>query len=310
MASTLTADEHKLKGNEYFKAKDYQDAIQEYSKAIVKNPKVAVYYCNRANCCLKLEQYSKVVSDCERVVELDPKNVKGYYFMGKARLELGQPYHALSNLKRAYELSLDQRSNFTKDIITILSEAKKQKWIEEERRRIASLSDTYKYMKDLIEQDMDRQVEALDKDAQDYDENRAFIVSDREHRLQQLEMMLGRSSVPEENARPYIQNKTTPPTPQDSPQLARNASSVSYQPREVPDYLLDKITYEFMHDPVISTKSGVTYERNTLLEHFGHGRMFDPVSQAPMTEHDMLPNRALKEACEDYLSKNGWAVDY
>lgn len=38
MASTLTADEHKLKGNEYFKAKDYQDAIQEYSKAIVKTP--------------------------------------------------------------------------------------------------------------------------------------------------------------------------------------------------------------------------------------------------------------------------------
>lgn len=210
----------------------------------------------------------------------------------------------------AYELSLDQRSNFTKDIITILSEAKKQKWIEEERQRIASLSDTYKYMKDLIEQDMDRQIQALDKNARDYDEDLAFILADREHRLQQLETMLTRSSVPEENARPYIQHKTAPPTPQDSPQLAKNVSSMTYQPREVPDYLLDKITYEFMHDPVISTKSGVTYERNTLLEHFGHGRMFDPVSQAPMTEHDMLPNRALKEACEDYLSKNGWAVDY
>lgn len=191
-----------------------------------------------------------------------------------------------------------------------MSEAKKQKWIEEERQRIASLSDTYKYMKDLIEQDMDRQIQALNKDARDYDENRAFILADREHRLQQLETMLARSSVPEENARPYIQHKTAPPTPQDSPQLAKNMTPATYQPREVPDYLLDKITYEFMHDPVISAKSGVTYERNTLLEHFGHGRMFDPVSQAPMTEHDMLPNRALKEACEDYLSKNGWAVDY
>lgn len=36
MASTLTADEHKLKGNEYFKAQEYEDAIQEYSKAIVR----------------------------------------------------------------------------------------------------------------------------------------------------------------------------------------------------------------------------------------------------------------------------------
>jgi len=93
MTSNLTAEQHKLKGNDYFKTKAYDDAIQEYSTAIVcektsrslslslslspsrrctilpliytltapclpclqvKDPKIAVYYCNRANCYLKV----------------------------------------------------------------------------------------------------------------------------------------------------------------------------------------------------------------------------------------------------------------
>ncbi|KAF9430901.1 STIP1 y and U box-containing protein 1 [Podila epigama] len=313
MASTLSADEHKLRGNEHFKAGNYEEAIAEYSTAIVKAPTVAVYYCNRANCYLKLDKYTKVVADCERVMDLDAKNVKGFYFMGKAQLELGQPSEALAVLKKAYDLALDQRSHFTKDIVSILAEAKKQKWIEEERRRISEASETYRYLSQLINDDFERQIQTLDQNASDYQDELAYLRSDRTHRLEQLERLLERSSCPDDNARPYIhkQPRTTPPTPEDSPQPANIKEPITnYSPREVPDYFLDKINYEFMHDPVISIKSGVTYERHTLLEHFAHGRMFDPVSQAPMTERDIVPNRALKEACDDYLSKNGWAVDY
>ncbi|KAG0339505.1 STIP1 y and U box-containing protein 1 [Podila humilis] len=310
MASTLTADEHKLRGNEHFKHREYEDAIQEYSKAI----------------------------------------------MGKAQLELGQPSEALSILKKAYDLSLAQRSNFTKDIISILSEAKKQKWIEDERTRISHFSENYAYMASLIQQDLERQKQQLQA-GDSYDEQLGYLLSDRNNRLQQLELMLTRASIPEVNARSYIEHKerlekssgipapapvvvvngvtkeSPPPalpsatpmdstyatshpassplaSPSSSPSLTTTTKPMVYTPREIPEYLLDKITYEFMHDPVISTKSGVTYERNTLLEHFSRGRMFDPVSQTPMTEKDMIPNRALKEACDDFLSKNGWAVDY
>jgi hypothetical protein len=35
MASTLTADQHKLMGNEHFKLKEFEEAIAEYSTAIV-----------------------------------------------------------------------------------------------------------------------------------------------------------------------------------------------------------------------------------------------------------------------------------
>ncbi|KAG9072166.1 STIP1 y and U box-containing protein 1 [Linnemannia hyalina] len=327
MASTMTAEQHKLRGNEFFKVKDLDQAIHEYSTAIVKDPKVAVYYQNRANCYLKLEKYTNVVSDCERVVELDKKSVKGYYFMGKAQLELGQPSEAYSLLKKSYELALEQRSAFTKDIVAIIAEAKKQRWIEQERRRIAQVSETYRYLSGLIEQDIQRQVDALDRDSFDYQNYLTDLRSDKEERLKELEAMSQRAGIPDDYVRPYIEHKKSTtnsnngvisPEASPDPISAMDINQEPYKkpilvpaaPREVPDHLLDKITFELMHDPVISIKSGISYERNTLLQHFSYGRMFDPVAQVPMTERDIIPNRALKEACEDYLTKNGWAVDY
>ncbi|KAI1318847.1 STIP1 y and U box-containing protein 1 [Mortierella claussenii] len=316
MASNLLAEQHKLKGNDYFKAKAYDDAIQEYSTAIVKNPAVA------------LARFANVVADCERVVELDPKSVKGYYFMGKAQLELGLPSEAYSLLKRSYELALEQRSVFTKEIVMIIGEAKKQKWIEQERKKMTEVHGTYRYLSGLVEQDIQRQMDELDQTASDYQDNLSYLRSDRDYRLSQLETMMQRASQASPNAQQYLDHNRpaspSPPvtsnlaSPDASPQLSKkpkveekkDEAATPFQVRDVPDYMLDKITFEFMHDPVISTRSGISYERSTLLEHFSYGRLFDPVAQVPLTERDIVPNRALKEACDDFLSKNGWAVDY
>lgn len=231
----------------------------------------------------------------------------------------------LDNL--AYELALEQRSAFTKDIVAIIAEAKKQRWIEQERRRIAQVSDTYRYLSGLIEQDIQRQVDAIDKTSSEYQDYLTDLRAEKEERLKQLEAITQRAGIPDDNVRPYIErkgsniNKTNGViSPEATPEPAR-AMYMDHEPykkpilaptapREVPDYMLDKITFEIMHDPVISIKSGISYERSTLLEHFSYGRMFDPVAQVPLTERDVVPNRALKETCEDFLSKNGWAVDY
>lgn len=224
-------------------------------------------------------------------------------------------------------MALEQRSAFTKDIVAIIAEAKKQRWIEQERRRIAQVSDTYRYLSGLIEQDIQRQVDALDRNSSDYQDYLADLRSDKEERLKQLEAMTQRAGIPDDNVRPYIERKKSTtnksngvisPEGTPDPASAMDTDQEPYKkpilapaaPRELPDHLLDKITFELMHDPVISIKSGISYERNTLMEHFSYGRMFDPVAQVPMTERDVIPNRALKEACEEFLTKNGWAVDY
>jgi len=76
----------------------------------------------------------------------------------------------------------------------------------------------------------------------------------------------------------------------------------------VPDWLIDPITFEVMHDPVI-TPSGVSYERVGLLKHVKASGL-DPLTREPLTEKQIIPNVALRNACSEFLENNGWAVDW
>lgn len=79
--------------------------------------------------------------------------------------------------------------------------------------------------------------------------------------------------------------------------------------REVPDYLVDGITFEIMHDPVV-TKNGRSYERATIIEHLKRNPT-DPLTREPLTINELRPNIALKEACDQFLEMNsGWVYDW
>jgi STIP1 family protein 1 len=79
--------------------------------------------------------------------------------------------------------------------------------------------------------------------------------------------------------------------------------------REVPEYLIDTISFEIMHDPVI-TKTGQSYERATIVEHLKRNPT-DPLSREPLLIPELRPNVALKKACDDFWEQNsGWAYDW
>lgn len=81
------------------------------------------------------------------------------------------------------------------------------------------------------------------------------------------------------------------------------------QKREVPDYLVDGITFEIMHDPVV-TKNGRSYERATLIEHLKRSPT-DPLTRETLTIGELRPNIALKEACTEFMEQNsGWVYDW
>lgn len=63
-----------------------------------------------------------------------------------------------------------------------------------------------------------------------------------------------------------------------------------------------------MHDPVV-TKTGNSYDRSTVIEHLKRSQT-DPLTREPLSMADLRPNLALKKACDDFLSENGWAVDW
>jgi len=70
----------------------YEDAIKFYTKAIeqpFKNDKKrSLYYSNRAAVNLLLENFGRVISDCNEAIQLDPMNIKAYFRASKAAYDL------------------------------------------------------------------------------------------------------------------------------------------------------------------------------------------------------------------------------
>lgn len=88
------------------------------------------------------------------------------------------------------------------------------------------------------------------------------------------------------------------------------ADPENQQPREIPDHLIDMITFEPMHDPVI-TKNGHSYERATLYEHLKRSPT-DPLTRDPLTINDLRSNYGLKAACDAFWESGAsdWIGDW
>jgi import receptor subunit TOM70 len=105
----LTPSEHmaqlKLTGNHNFSRKNYAVAIDSYTRAIdycqtlardtIKPNELAVFYQNRAACNEALGDPEKVISDCDRAIELNENYVKAYIRRAKAYEKLGKYDKAL-----------------------------------------------------------------------------------------------------------------------------------------------------------------------------------------------------------------------
>ncbi|XP_028385531.1 serine/threonine-protein phosphatase 5 isoform X1 [Phyllostomus discolor] len=84
------AEELKTQANDYFKAKDYENAIKFYSQAIELNPSNAIYYGNRSLAYLRTECYGYALADATRAIEIDKKYIKGYYRRAASNMALGK----------------------------------------------------------------------------------------------------------------------------------------------------------------------------------------------------------------------------
>ncbi|KAI0655501.1 hypothetical protein C8Q70DRAFT_1020499 [Cubamyces menziesii] len=82
------AQGEKDKGNEAFKAGDYPKAIGHYTAAFIADPSNPTYPLNRAAAYLKLGKNEDAERDCETVLRLDSKSIKGLFRRGQARVAL------------------------------------------------------------------------------------------------------------------------------------------------------------------------------------------------------------------------------
>ncbi|CAD8047804.1 unnamed protein product [Paramecium primaurelia] len=124
------AEEHKNKGNDYFKRGLYSNAAEEYEKAIELFANEPNYYGNRAACFLQMKKYNKCLKDCEKALSLDINNIK---FLRRKALSLqylglfneAKPiFEQIVNLDNS-EQSLKEHKQI-KELINYLQQAKQK----------------------------------------------------------------------------------------------------------------------------------------------------------------------------------------
>lgn len=250
---------------------------------------------------LKLHSWDSCINDCIKSIEIERGSMKGYYYLAQAQLALNHPNEALSSALTAYQICLDTHSPSTSAVSALVLQAKKQKWEAGERERIRSRSDLLREIengllrKERSElQNLTLRAISTEADA----EERGEIESSTRKKISDLRSIFAIADP--KNMQRRVLYKTVRKDYEDS--------SADNELQEVPDYLIDNISFAIMHDPVV-TKTGNSYDRSTLMEHLKRSST-DPLTREPLRMTDLRPNLALKQACEEFLAENGWAVDW
>lgn len=89
------------KGLSKSKAKQYQQAIKDFSKAIELDPSFIDAYLKRCEMRYKLGDNQGVLDDCYRIIQISPSVPKAYYYQGRARFSLGYSQAAVDSHSEA-----------------------------------------------------------------------------------------------------------------------------------------------------------------------------------------------------------------
>ncbi|KAK1139287.1 hypothetical protein N8T08_001133 [Aspergillus melleus] len=281
--------ELKEKGNQLFKEGDYSGAEDLYSQAILKNPREPTFFTNRALTRIRLEKWAGVEHDARAAVELygakNPTSLKSCWYLAQALLGLQRPQEAYEVAIDAYRASLAVKSVQTENLSKTVLRAKQQIWAAKETSRLREMDETLGHVEQLMETELNRALDELQGKLDREEIGHIGFVEDQKA------------------LREDTQKKVN--TLRETFQVA---SKGEVKERVVPDHLVDGITFEIMHDPVI-TPSGTSFDRIGIVKYVEQSGV-DPITRVAMTTNDLRPNYALKAACEEFLTHNGWAVDW
>jgi small glutamine-rich tetratricopeptide repeat-containing protein alpha len=98
------AEKWKLTGNLKLADKQYQEAVQAYTKAIELDSENAIYYSNRAAAHSFLGNHENAILDSKEAVHRDPTFSKAYSRLGTAYFNLGYYNDAVKQYSKALQL--------------------------------------------------------------------------------------------------------------------------------------------------------------------------------------------------------------
>ncbi|XP_049709746.1 sperm-associated antigen 1 isoform X2 [Elephas maximus indicus] len=100
------ATHEKEKGNEAFNSGDYEEAVMYYTRSISVLPTVAAYN-NRAQAKIKLQNWNSAFQDCEKVLELEPGNLKALLRRATTYKHQNKLQEAVEDLSKVLDVEPD-----------------------------------------------------------------------------------------------------------------------------------------------------------------------------------------------------------
>jgi len=264
-------------GNRHFQTGDYVTAEALYSKALIADSMNPALYTNRAMARLKMSLWDGVIEDCNECLRISSDNMKAHHLLAQAYLPLHDYDDALDHALRAHKMCVETGDKNMSAVTAQVLKCKKERWEAKEKRRCRETADLETEVLAMLERERD---DAL-RDLMDEDDDATG--------RHEIETEWGQKIA----AMRDVFEKTRP---------------AAEQRRTVPDWAIDDITFGIMVDPVI-TKTGKSYERAAILEHLRR-HPTDPLTREPLYPYDLRSNLDLKQACEEFLDQNGWAVDW
>lgn len=122
--SILTISE----GNNFFKNKQYIQAIEKYSEAIELDPSDVTFFSNRSACYAALNKWQEAADDGRQCIMTDKNFVKGYFRNALALQNLGNLDAALDSVKRG--LGIDSQNADLKKMSREIEETQRLKKVE------------------------------------------------------------------------------------------------------------------------------------------------------------------------------------
>uniref|UniRef100_A0A673IFR2 Mitochondrial import receptor subunit TOM70 n=1 Tax=Sinocyclocheilus rhinocerous TaxID=307959 RepID=A0A673IFR2_9TELE len=134
------AQSAKNKGNKYFKAGKYDQAIQCYTDAISLCPKeqkgdLSTFYQNRAAAYEQQLKWTEVIQDCSQAVELNPCYIKALFRRAKALEKLGNKKECLEDVTAVCILEVFQNQQSMLLADKVLKQLGKEKAKEKYKNR-------------------------------------------------------------------------------------------------------------------------------------------------------------------------------
>ncbi|GAP84736.1 putative STIP1 likey and U-box containing protein 1 [Rosellinia necatrix] len=263
----------KEEGNGYYTSGNFLAAEGLYSKAIIADDTNPSLYTNRAMARIKLALYETACSDCYASLKLSGSNMKAHFILSQCLLAMHDVNGALENAIQAHRLGSESSDKSLPHITTQVLRCKKERWDQKEKQRLREGQELENQLIALLEQDKDTSLNYCSTETE-----QAEIAEEYNKKIEIL-----RSTF----------------------EAARSAAE---KKREVPDWVIDDISFGIMVDPVI-TKTGKSYERASILEALRR-HPIDPLTRESLYPSELRPNLGLRQACEEFLEQNGWAVDW